>query len=66
MPMYDFECTACGHTFETMAKYEEVPECPECHKTETKRLMAAPMVPKGGRTYEWKGAKPDSGRPKTG
>lgn len=52
MPMYDFECTACGHIFETIAKYEELPPCPECNGV-TQRLMGAPLMT-GQARIEWK------------
>ena len=37
MPMYDFQCKACGHTFETVARLDEVPECPSCKSADTER-----------------------------
>jgi putative FmdB family regulatory protein len=43
MPMYDFECRGCGHTFETVAKLDETVECPSCKSTDTTRLMGAPI-----------------------
>ena len=30
MPMYDFVCTACGHTFEDLVSGEATPPCPRC------------------------------------
>jgi DNA-directed RNA polymerase subunit RPC12/RpoP len=30
MPMYDFECPACGHRFEDIAKLDENVTCPSC------------------------------------
>lgn len=30
MPMYDFECPACGHRFEDIAKLEDRVRCPSC------------------------------------
>jgi putative FmdB family regulatory protein len=47
MPMYDFECKACGHTFETIARLDERPACPSCQSADTERLMSAPAI--GGR-----------------
>jgi putative FmdB family regulatory protein len=70
MPMYDFECGACGHTFETVAKLDETPECPSCKSTETTRLMGAPIM--GGQAAKKMKFGPigppgqKSGRPKTG
>jgi putative FmdB family regulatory protein len=46
MPMYDFECTKCGHTFETVTPSSAAPPpCPECNEP-TERLMSAPLVGK--------------------
>jgi putative FmdB family regulatory protein len=44
MPMYDFECKACGHAFETIARVDEKPPCPSCQSADTERLMGAPMI----------------------
>jgi putative FmdB family regulatory protein len=47
MPMYDFECTKCGHTFEEVTPSTAAPpSCPEC-KQPTQRLMSAPLFGKG-------------------
>jgi putative FmdB family regulatory protein len=38
MPMYDYKCSSCEHTFERIvSKYntEEKQECPECGKDAT-------------------------------
>ena len=41
MPLYDYECTGCGHRFERIAKVGEAnPECPACGVKETKRRLA--------------------------
>lgn len=46
MPMYDWECNECGHTFEEMATYAErdtgIP-CPECG-SESSRVFSAPKL----------------------
>jgi len=73
MPMYDFECKACGHTFETVAKVDELPACPECQSADVSRLISAPAIkgaannlsfntPKGSRDPK----KVGTGRAKTG
>lgn len=47
MPMYDFECTQCGHAFETVTPSDAPPPvCPEC-SAPTERLMGAPMMGSG-------------------
>jgi putative FmdB family regulatory protein len=47
MPMYDFECTACGNAFEEITpSTAPPPPCPECGEP-TERLMSAPLVGRG-------------------
>jgi len=44
MPMYDFECKACGHAFEAIAKVDELPPCPSCSSADVARLISAPLL----------------------
>jgi putative FmdB family regulatory protein len=34
MPMYEYLCTACGHTLDALQKMSDAPlkECPACHQ----------------------------------
>ena len=43
MPIYEYKCGACGHTFEAFQKMVDDPlkECPECKKLELKKLISA-------------------------
>jgi len=43
MPIYEYECRACGHTFEEWQKITEPPvkKCPSCSKRRVERLMSA-------------------------
>lgn len=56
MPTYDYECAACGHTFEAfqsiMAKPIRV--CPECARRKVKRLIGtgAGIIFKGSGFYQ--------------
>ena len=45
MPIYEYECTKCGHYLEALQKIADKPlrECPECGKHSLKRLVSAPM-----------------------
>lgn len=79
MPIYGYQCQACGHAFELMQKMSDPAPavCPSCGKPEvSKQLSAAGFQLKGGGWYatDFKGGsdKPagnqdskDSG-PKTG
>lgn len=55
MPIYEYQCEACGHVFETLQRLSEDPlkECPECGKPALKKLLSAPAFRlKGGGWYE--------------
>jgi len=55
MPIYEYECKACGHRQEAIQKMSDDPlvECPVCHKPELKKLIsAAAFRLKGGGWYE--------------
>lgn len=47
MPMYEYACKKCDHTFETLVfgAHEEV-ECPECQNKKVERLLSLPGRPK--------------------
>jgi len=54
MPIYEYECAACGHRLETIQKVSEPPlaDCPSCKKSALKRLIsAAGFQLKGGGWY---------------
>jgi putative FmdB family regulatory protein len=46
MPMYEYTCRSCEHTFETLVFGSEKVECPECHKGDVERLISLPGVPR--------------------
>ncbi|RAR60293.1 MULTISPECIES: FmdB family zinc ribbon protein [Halomonadaceae] len=43
MPIYEYECKACGHRLEKLQKISADPltECPACAKEELQRLISA-------------------------
>jgi putative FmdB family regulatory protein len=45
MPIYEYECTTCGITFEKRQSFSDAPvaECPNGH-TDTRRLLSAPAI----------------------
>ncbi|WP_045224819.1 FmdB family zinc ribbon protein [Methyloterricola oryzae] len=62
MPIYEYQCKACGHELEVIQKISEEPLrfCPECGKEELSKLVsAAGFRLKGGGWYEtdFKGSK---------
>lgn len=55
MPIYEYECKACGHQHEAIQKMSDdaLTDCPECGKPELTRLIsAAGFRLKGGGWYE--------------
>jgi len=55
MPIYEYECRACGHRKEAIQKMSDDPlvDCPACNKPELKKLIsAAAFRLKGGGWYE--------------
>jgi putative FmdB family regulatory protein len=55
MPIYEYRCSACGHHLEALQKMAEAPlrKCPDCGKSQLKRLVSAPQFRlKGSGWYE--------------
>ena len=56
MPTYDYQCDACGHTFEQFQSITASPlkKCPGCGKLKLKRLLGtgAGLIFKGAGFYE--------------
>ena len=45
MPLYEYQCTQCGHRLELIEKFSDDPatECPECGSL-LERLLSAPAI----------------------
>tara|TARA_B110000263_G_scaffold246529_1_gene257704 strand:- start:762 stop:1085 length:324 start_codon:yes stop_codon:yes gene_type:complete len=55
MPIYEYECTNCDHTFDELQKMsdEHLVDCPSCSAPKLARLLSAPSFRlKGGGWYE--------------
>ncbi len=56
MPTYDYECDACGHSWELFQKITDdaVKSCPDCKKKKARRLFGtgAAVVFKGSGFYQ--------------
>ena len=55
MPIYAFECDACGHNFERLQKLSDADPtiCPECGAEQVRRQLTAPQFRlAGGGWYE--------------
>ncbi|HXH28132.1 MAG TPA: zinc ribbon domain-containing protein [Candidatus Polarisedimenticolia bacterium] len=46
MPLYEYECRACGHRFERIQKFSDpiLRKCPRCKKVKLKKLLSPPAV----------------------
>lgn len=54
MPVYEYECTACGHQFEEFQKISDKPirTCPACKKRKVRKLISqSTFVLKGSGWY---------------
>jgi putative FmdB family regulatory protein len=54
MPIYEYECSTCGHRFEKRVKVgAEAPPCPECAGADVrKRISSSGFILKGGGWYK--------------
>lgn len=55
MPIYEYRCGACGHYLDALQKMSDAPlrKCPECGKSQLRRLVSAPQFRlKGTGWYE--------------
>jgi putative FmdB family regulatory protein len=55
MPIYEYECRACGHSFDVLQKITDgaLRKCPECGALKLQRLVSAPQFRlKGTGWYE--------------
>ena len=46
MPLYEYACRDCEHTFETLVFDGEKVECPECRSARLERLLSVPAKPR--------------------
>ena len=71
MPLYEYECDACGERFERIQKFSDPPVevCPHCGKKTVRKLLSSPAIQFKGTgwyitDYARKGAKDgDGGKP---
>ena len=45
MPLYEYACQTCEHTFEELVFGQEDIECPKCHDKQVERLLSVPARP---------------------
>jgi putative FmdB family regulatory protein len=44
MPIFDYRCRSCGHTFEALVRGKEQPACTACQATDAEKLLSLPAV----------------------
>ena len=70
MPLYEYQCEACGHRFEVIQKFSDSPleTCPKCNGA-VRKLLSSPAIQfKGSGWYitdYGRGGKPDGTAPKS-
>lgn len=48
MPLYEFACKSCDHTFEELVFAGDEVTCPECQSAKIEKLLSVPGVAKAG------------------
>jgi putative FmdB family regulatory protein len=41
MPLFDYQCQACGHRFEALVRSGDTPACPECASTALDKCLSS-------------------------
>lgn len=61
MPLYDYECSQCGHIFELKQSFEDAPvgTCPLCEGQSRRKFHAVPIIYKGSGFYTTDYARAD-------
>ena len=46
MPLYEYQCDACGHRFEKIQKFSDplIEECPNCGEKQVHKLVSSPAI----------------------
>ena len=44
MPIFEYECRACGHEFEVLVRTGDVPACPSCTSQDLKKLLSLSSI----------------------
>jgi putative FmdB family regulatory protein len=49
MPIFEYECRACGHDFEALVlPTTPAPTCPKCQSADLEKLLSSPAVSTDG------------------
>jgi putative FmdB family regulatory protein len=44
MPIFEYECRACGHAFERLVRAGDVPACPSCASEDLEKLLSLSAI----------------------
>ena len=44
MPIFEYECRACGHEFELLVRTGDVPACPSCASRDLEKLLSLSSI----------------------
>ena len=66
MPIYDYHCDHCGHSFSQVQSYKDEPvgKCPNCGKKPRRLIAPAAVVFKGSGWYKTDSRSPDKSEAK--
>ena len=48
MPLFAYRCSDCAHQFETLSRFDEIPECPACGGAHVERQLSLIARPAAG------------------
>ena len=51
MPIFEYECRACGHGFEKLVRTTDQPSCDACGSSNIERLLSSFGVSSAGRSH---------------
>ncbi|MDY6911215.1 MAG: zinc ribbon domain-containing protein [Chloroflexota bacterium] len=69
MPIYEYQCTSCGHNFEERQGFDADPvnTCPKCRSDARRLFKPAPIIFKGSGFYvtDYNGKSPSASEDKS-
>ena len=48
MPLYEYQCNACGDQFELLVRSGDKPACPHCNSDRLAKRLSVPAAPMTG------------------
>ena len=69
MPIYEYHCKLCGHAFDEIQQFSDLPlkKCPECGKNKLEKMISIPhfhLKGTGWYATDFKDKKPKDKDPK--